>query len=81
MKHKKWSMQEQPRVESLEATVNKKKLSKYDVKLEKEVVQWVESVLGYSLDSNKNLQQNLESGVILCEYVSATIQPPAHSKL
>lgn len=59
-------------VESLEETVKKKNLAKYNVKLEGELKEWVESMLNKKLDESLTFQENLKSGVILCEYVSIT---------
>lgn len=56
-------------VESLEETVKKKLQAKYDVKLEGELKEWIVGKLGKPMDDSMSFQENLKSGVLLCEYV------------
>ena len=56
-------------IETLEETVKKKLQSKYNVKLEVEMKEWMEQLLSRKFDANLTFQENLKSGVILCEYV------------
>jgi hypothetical protein len=55
-------------IETLEETVKKKLQSKYDVKLEGDIKEWMEQLLHKKFDSNLTFQENIKSGVILCEY-------------
>lgn len=57
------------RIESLEETVKKKNQAKYNVKLEGEIKEWMEQVLGKKLDNSLSFNENIKSGVVLCEYV------------
>lgn len=57
-------------IETLEETVKKKLQSKYNVKLEVEIKEWLEQLLGKKFDANTSFQENLKDGVILCEYVN-----------
>ncbi len=56
-------------IESLEETVKKKQQAKYDVKLETELKEWIESTLHKKMDDKLTFQENLKSGILLCEYV------------
>jgi hypothetical protein len=60
-------------VESLEETVKKKLREKYDVKLETDIKEWMEGLLDKKMDENLSFQENLKSGVLLCQYVPRTI--------
>lgn len=60
-------------IETLEETVKKKLQSKYNVKLEVEIKEWMEELLGKRFDANLTFQENLKSGVLLCEYVLKTL--------
>lgn len=66
-------------MESLETTLKKQEKEKYNIKLEQEIIQWIENILDKKITKTENQNDDnneyvllyyiLKDGIILCEYI------------